>query len=177
MRVAWFVGCVGCIALAAPLLGCAHEETQPPQQAAAPPPPREPVAIERARVLMLAAELQMRDLKDIGAHATDDALRASAGRQLADIEMQRDRLRADLAVSPDSPLVERDIRNLQRAMRGAASALTQPQAPPPPPETRPAPAPTPEALPAPAPEPEPAPAPSPELTPAPAPAPEPAPER
>ncbi len=138
MRSICVAGCCIALASSAVLLGCSHEESQPPPQAvAAPPQPREPGVAERARALLLAADLEVRDLQDIRSHAADDDRREAVSRQIATIAVSRDRLTADLAVSPDSVIVERDMRGLQRAMHGSAATMTQPELPPAPAEPAP----------------------------------------
>lgn len=121
------------------LFACTHEENQPAPVAAAPqppPPPPQPQAPpqasveDRARSLLLAADLQLKDLQEARSHATDDTRRESLSRQIGEVSVNRDRLTADLAVEPpDSPNIARAMSNLQRAMRGPSAGAAEPQPP------------------------------------------------
>ncbi len=116
------------ILASASLFACSNEENQPPPRAAAPQPPPRPSVAERARSLLLSADLQLKDLQDERSHATDDNQRESLSRQIGEVSVSRDRLTADLAVEPpDSQRVARDMSDLQRAMHGEGAGVTQPQ--------------------------------------------------
>jgi len=126
---------VCCLALAAaPALACENEETQAPAKAAQPQQPSIRSVQERARSLLLAADLQLRDLRDSHEAITDPNKRDAIAGQIAEVSLSRDRLMADLAAGgTDAGLLERDASNLQRAMQGKGAAETQPQSRPQPP--------------------------------------------
>lgn len=144
MRSLCAVLCATVLASAS-LVACSHEENRPPPRATAPQPPPRPSVADRARSLLLAADLQLKDLQEERSHATEDSRRESLSRQIGDVSVNRDRLTADLAVEPpNSRQIARDISSLQRAMHAEGTGVTQPQPQPqvqPEPEPQQAPAP------------------------------------
>jgi hypothetical protein len=101
-------------------------------EAQAEPPPR--TREERARELIQAAQLQIRDLEDMRAVSTDDAQRLAIDRQIVAVSRLRDAVLADLGGSDAderayTARLDVDLSRLERAMQSAAA--TAPQAPSP----------------------------------------------
>lgn len=125
MRLIRVIGSVAIVA--ASLLGCSREEHKAPQAAVQ---PQGPSIQDRARSMLLAAEIQLKDLQDIRSHTTDMEQRDAVSRQIAELSVTRDRLAADMTVEPlNGRQVVQDMSNLQRAMHGEGAAVTQPQSP------------------------------------------------
>ena len=93
---------------------------------------------DRQHELLVAAELEVRNLEGMRLRESDSTRRTAMDRQITDITGWRDALLADLSPpggARDESLVRRDMANLERALR--ASAATQPQVASPPPIARP----------------------------------------
>jgi len=154
------VAALGTLAFAA---GCAQSATPPaspatPESARSSPPvladgqgigasagastgpgarPSRDHARTEAGDLLVTADLELRDLRDMRARATDAAVAQSLDRQIESIARWRDAVMAD-RIAPQSSSsrarLEADTANLERAM--AAGAAAEPQAPSPPPIER-----------------------------------------
>jgi hypothetical protein len=74
---------------------------------------------ERARELVQAAQLQIRDLEDIRAASISDAQGAAIDRQMATVSRLRDAVLADLGT--DTAQLDVDLPRLERAMQSAAA--------------------------------------------------------
>jgi hypothetical protein len=133
MRVALAI-CIAALAIA----GCSHEneqsaasEPRTPTHAGvtnAQPAPRS--SVERARELVLAAGLQIQDLRDVRAQADTADKKRAIDREIVALSRWRDQVLIDLTVpsgKPDPARLDADSSNLQRQMRAASA--TQPQAP------------------------------------------------
>lgn len=149
MRLLVVTACVAAVT-AGSVIGCSSEHQQAPPPAIASPPPSHVLTVqERARDLILAAELELRDLNEMKSRTTDDEQRDAIDRQMASITMRRDALEADLAMtsgSQDGQRLHADTSNLERSLRAGAAAESQPPSPPPqrqqppqPPQEEPAP--------------------------------------
>ena len=127
----------GAAALAGITAGCAPHTNS--TAVAAPPPTRAaagvaeaqaevppPTPSERARQLVQAADIQIRDLEDIRAASTDLGRSVAIDQQIVAVSRYRDAVLADLG-EPRSPRLDADAANLRRAMQAAGA--TQPQAP------------------------------------------------
>lgn len=147
-----------CVAVAAaPALACSNETKEASTQAALSQERANASVQDRARSLLLASKVQLQDLRTNRDELTDPHQRDAVASQIIELTMSRDRLMGDLAgAGTDARAIERDMSNLQRAMRGAGAAEAQPRSEPRPP---PAPAPQPPAAPQAAPAPQPAPVP------------------
>jgi hypothetical protein len=104
------------------------EPTAPLATPAAAPLAQPPLTREeQTHELLQMAEVQIRDLQDSRAAATDPSRVATIDHQIATVSRYRDSVLADLGGQQPSPRLDADISNLQRAMQTAA--LTAPQAP------------------------------------------------
>jgi hypothetical protein len=113
-------------------LACENEENQAPPKVAQPQQPQAPSVEQRARSLLLAADLQLRDLRESRDQITDPDRREAIANQIVALSMGRDRLMGDLAAGgPDTGVLERDLSNLQRVMHAKGAAETQPTRPAP----------------------------------------------
>jgi hypothetical protein len=138
MRLIHVICCVA--VAAAPALGCAKENDEAASAKAALSQERAVAGVQdRARSLLLASEVQLKDLRSSRDEITDSRRRDAISNQIVDLAMSRDQLMGDMAASaggPDMRSLERDMANLQRAMHGTGAAETQPQ---PEPQTEPQP--------------------------------------
>jgi hypothetical protein len=119
------------------LLACSSGSTAS-SAVQSPPPSNAVTAQERARDMILAAELELRDLRDMKARTVDEGQREAIDRQMAAVAMRRDALQGDLAVTggkQDGARLHADTDNLEHSLRaGAAAEMQGPEAPPPQPQ-------------------------------------------
>jgi hypothetical protein len=151
----WLFVLLGCAAVAG-AGGCAHSTTAQESARSGPPVVTEGEATraptsstdpatrssqERAPAeaadFLVTADLELRDLREMRARATDPAVVDSLDRQINAITRWRDAVQVDRAApegSPSRARLEADMANLERAM--AEGAAAEPQAPSPPPIQR-----------------------------------------
>lgn len=131
MRLIHVVCCVAVAVAAVPLLGCANEDHEASTKAALSQERAAASVQDRARSVLLASEVQLQDLRTSRDEITDMHQRDAIATQIVDLTMSRDRLMGDLAAGgKDTTPIERDISNLQRAMRSTGAAEAQPQSAP-----------------------------------------------
>jgi hypothetical protein len=138
MRVVVYVAGAALISSA---VACSHavQEPQVPHpeaSAALDSTPR--TSLERAKQLVVAANLELHDLGAIRAVAVSDADRAEVDTQIVAIRQARDELQSSLPAAhepADAARLKVASSNLERAMR--AGAVTEPQVPAQPPLGRP----------------------------------------
>lgn len=125
-----FIHIVCCLAVAAaPALGCAKESREEASAKAALAQQQALASVQdRAHSLLLASQVQLEDLKTSRDQITDMHQRDAIASRIIDLSMSRDQLVGDLAAGgKDTRPIERDMANLQRAMRGTGAAEAQPQ--------------------------------------------------
>jgi hypothetical protein len=129
MRIGVALALWGAAALSG-ISGCSeHTYSSAPRTGAgvAEPQAQTPLtARDRAEELVLAAQIQIRDLEDMRAASTDLATSEAVDRQIVTVSRYRDAVLADLG-DPQSTRLDSDVSYLQRAMETASAA--HPQAP------------------------------------------------
>lgn len=130
MRLIHVICCVA--VAAAPALGCSRENNEAASAKAALSQERAAAGVQdRARSLLLASDVQLKDLRSSRDEITDSHRRDAIASQIIDLAMSRDQLMGDMAAGgPDVQSLERDMANLQRVMHGTGAAEAQPQSQP-----------------------------------------------
>jgi hypothetical protein len=112
-------------------LGCASEDrNSDPSRTVLTAAPGGPVVQDQGRGVLIEADRQMKDLKQLRDDATDPFVREAMTRQFEDLVTRSDRLLDDMTISDGrvhDATIRVDVANLQRSMSATANAEKQAQ--------------------------------------------------
>jgi hypothetical protein len=113
------------------VLGCVSEDRRSdPSRTVLSAAPASPVVQDQGRGVLIEADRQMKDLKQLRDDATDPFMREAMTRQFEDLGARSERLLDDMTISDGrvhDATIRVDVANLQRSMSATANAEKQAQ--------------------------------------------------